>query len=98
MHYGYTPETVCSHINMERSFEVTEKDDDGDDQMIEGIEDGILFYGIIPAIVGGTAILLGVYYVRKRKEEIPSCPYCDRETDFIEEYESYYCWDCEEYL
>jgi len=83
----------------ELSFRVNEKKD-GNNEIIEGIDDDMLFYGIIPAIaVGAAAVVLGVYFFRKSGgEEGYACPRCGGEADYIEDYDAYYCWNCEEYL
>ncbi len=83
------------------SFQVREKgpgEEDEDDEIIEGIDDTILFFGIIPAIIViASGAIFGVHSFQK-KSALPRCPRCGGKADYIEEYEAYYCWDCEDYL
>jgi len=83
-------------------FKVTEKKDD-DDQMIEGIEDDVLIYSLSSVAILAAAVILGFYFMRSRKQEGEEaeeavCPGCGQSADYIDEYESYYCWTCEDYV
>ena len=66
----------------------------GSDDDDEGIDDAI--------ILGGAGLLTGIIVavflvMRRRSGDEESCPDCDEGLDYIEEYDSWYCPNCEEY-
>jgi len=73
-----------------------EKDND-DDFEIAG-QDGYMVVG--GAGAAAVVVVAGVLVAAMRKKkgsESVSCPGCGGELDFIEDYDSWYCYDCKEY-
>lgn len=96
------------HVERSLQFTVEKKSDDSDDQVFDWVEDDVLFFGIIPAlIIIPLALLIAFVTMRKRKQETEGegeggeggiCPTCGTRAEYVEEYDSSYCWNCEEYL
>ena len=76
------------------------KEDTDDDQKLEWLEDDVLFYGVIPAVIIIPLAIIGVFVLLKRSSGSGGgpCPACGDWTEYLDEYDSYYCWNCEEYL
>jgi len=58
---------------------------------------GMNGYVVIGGSLGLLAVLgIGAFQVlRSREEEL--CPDCDGDLEYVEDYESWYCFDCDEY-
>jgi len=92
----------ASHESEVGSFEVKEEDDES--SVIEDVTEPVV---IIPAtaIIGAVALVV-VFQMRRREEEYYDeeeygdvfCPACGSATQYSEEADDHYCWECEEYL
>jgi hypothetical protein len=88
-------------------FTVEKNGDDSDDQVFDWVEDDVLFFGIVPALIIIPLVLVIVLVTIRRREategegggeEGEVCPTCGVSGEYVEEYDSSYCWNCEEYF
>jgi len=70
-------------------------EDSGDDDDFEIA--GMNGYQVVGGSVGALAVLGLAAVVLLKKKGKESCPDCGGELEYVEDYDSWYCYDCEEY-